>query len=290
MSCYHPVNVKVPLGTYRALSPMDVPCGSCLGCRADQARDWSVRIMHERECHDSAWFVTLTYDDKHLPEFESLQKQHVQKFIKDLREWYRYRLKKKGIKHGGRIRFYCCGEYGTQTGRPHYHILLFGFDFLDKTYWSMRDSHKVYRSDTLEGLWSWGNSEIGSVTFESAAYCARYIMKKFTNKDPDKVLEHYGYKDPEFATMSRRPGIGKEWFDKYGQEVYTHDSVIVRGKEVRPPKFYDALFEAVSPEDLARLKSRRKSKVKRDEQRGQRVAARAANLKARLSLYAGETL
>ena len=129
--------------------------------------------------------------------------------------------------------------------------MLFGFDFGDKTRWSVRQNFPVYRSEVLESLWEKGNSEIGSVTFESAAYVARYVVKKFKSGDAQKVKEYYGNREPEFCLMSRRPGIGKAWFDKYKAEVMKHDSVMVGGREVKPSGYYDAEFAKWRPKEFA---------------------------------------
>lgn len=116
----------------------------------------------------------------------------------------------------------------------------------------------LYRSETLEKLWPLGFSTIGEVTFESAAYVARYIMKKVNG---EKAEAHYGGRKPEYTTMSRRPGIGKAWYEKYKDEVYDNDSVIVNRHEQRPPKFYDTQFELTNPEEFREVKNRRIKKA-----------------------------
>ena len=150
--------------------PMSVPCGRCIGCRLEHSRQWAVRCMHEASLYEDNCFITLTYANEYLPPGGSLRKRDFQLFMKRLRKRF----------SDGVIRFYHCGEYGENTFRPHYHALLFNFDFVDKTLWSLRGEHKVYRSAVLEDLWPSGQSEIGSVSFESAAYVARYITKKVT--------------------------------------------------------------------------------------------------------------
>lgn len=272
--------------------PVDISCGSCYECRLQKAREWAMRCNHEASMYDDNCFVTLTYDDKHLPVNGSLVPAHLSKFMKDLRQWYRYRLKVKGIKvdEGNAIRFFGCGEYGDESGRPHYHLLLFNFDFVDKTRYSSRGDFAVYESVVLDGIWQKGRAEVGSVTFSSAAYCARYIMKKYTNKDSDKVKAHYGDLEPEFCRMSRRPGIGKAWYEKYKDGVYKYDSIIVNGKEMKPPRFYDQLFEAASPDMLRDVKCRRKNRIKYEEERGVRVATRYKIAKAKEKTFSRSEL
>ncbi len=239
--------------------PVQVPCGQCIGCRLEYARGWAVRCMHEASMHDENCFITLTYDDEHLPEDGSLRKDHCQKFLK--------RLRSRNV--GTRIRYYLSGEYGPDTVRPHYHALLFGFDFSDKRHWSSRDDYQVWSSDELEETWSHGLTEVGSATFESAAYCARYMVGKFKGKQ-DLKEKWYDGLEPEFALMSRGGkdsdgnrtfGIGYEYYKKHRTEIYQHDSVIIDGREQKPPTYYDRLFEVTSPLASAVLKGKRKGKA-----------------------------
>lgn len=260
--------------------PVSVPCGQCIKCRLEYSRQWAMRCMHEASLHEENAFITLTYDDDHLPLLGSLRKRDYQLFMKRLRSRYRDR----------RIRFYHCGEYGERSKRPHYHALLFGFDFPDKVPWTCREGNQVWRSSALEGLWTAGLSEIGEVTFESAAYCARYMVGKFKSKDKEEVEKYYGGREPEYCTMSRGGknghGIGSEWFEKYRCEVYAQDSVIVRGKEVKPPKYYDALFDIAEPQKMAAIKRKRKRNVKEEEARGKRAMAEKEVTEAGIALYA----
>lgn len=197
--------------------------------------------MHETQMHKQNTFVTLTYDDKHLPENGSLVPKHLQKFLKRLRKQTKLKL-----------RFYASGEYGEEKQRPHYHLIIFGCDFEDKQFYKYgKTGLPVYTSATLHKIWTAGQATIGNVTFESAAYVARYTCKKITG---DKAAEHYKGKEPEFGRMSRRPGIGAEWFNKYKEQTINHDNVIVNGKKVKPPKFYD---KRIDEETLAMLKKKR---------------------------------
>ncbi len=273
-------SVTFQLGDGLVDRPVTVPCGRCRECRLEYARQWAMRCMHEASLYEDNCFITLTYSDDHLPELASLRKRDFQLFMKRLRSKY----------VGVPIRFYHCGEYGSWNHRPHYHALLFGFDFLDKVHWSVRNGFPVWRSKSLEEIWPLGQSEIGSVSFESASYVARYMMDKFKNSDEDLVAEHYRGRESEYCTMSRRPGIGKRWFDEFKCEVYASDSVIVRGKEVRPPKFYDSMYEIGSPIDMARLRGKRKRSVNYDDQRSSRLLAKKVNLEARDKLFSRREL
>lgn len=260
--------------------PIQVPCGRCTGCRLEKSRQWAMRCVHEASLYDENCFITLTYADEYLPPGGTLVKKHFQKFMKRLRAKY----------HGTPIRFYHCGEYGAQSSRPHYHSILFGFDFPDKEFSNIRGAHKVYNSSSLEKLWPYGLSEIGSVTFESAAYVARYVTKKYNNKDPEKVKAYYDGRLPEYATMSRRPGIGKKWFDEHGKEVYEHDSVIINAKEVRPPKYYDMLMEDIDQKKMAILKRKRQNAIKEEEQTTTKLITKTKILESRTSLYENRSI
>lgn len=188
-----------------------------------------MRIMHEASLYRDNAFLTLTYSDENLPADHSLVLEHHQLFMKRLRK-----------KHEGRIiRYYHCGEYGDTTHRPHYHTILFNMDFEDKKYLKTTETGaKLYISNELDGIWSHGDCYIGNVTFESAAYCGRYVMKKLTGNRKSE----YGSRVPEYSTMSRRPGIGSPWLAKYKTDVYPADLCIINGKKVRVPKAYDQLM------------------------------------------------
>lgn len=228
---------------------INVPCGQCIGCRLERSRQWAVRCMHEASMYDDNCFVTLTYNDDNLPANNSLVVKDLQDFNKRLRK-YSYERRGRGF------RFYACGEYGDTFGRPHYHILLFDFDFEDKKFWRFSPAgERLYRSEILESKWTFGNSEIGSVSFESAAYVARYITKKVTG---DAAAQHYGDRIPEFSTMSRRPGIGQFFFEKFITDIYPNDFVVVRGHKSKPPRFYDKWLEKHASDEFAALKKGRR--------------------------------
>lgn len=252
-----------PLSAYRALTPdpvtgkraltfnplhavdsvfsLKLPCGQCSGCRHDKAAEWAIRCGHEASTSPVSCFVTLTYEDEALPVDYSVKKRDLQLFMKRLR-----------VSVSDRVRFFACGEYGDTGGRPHYHALLFGVDFSDdRKRWSKRGEHQTWKSDQLEALWPHGHSEIGSVTPHSAGYVARYCLKKFTGKKAD---DHYfraspvdgaTYRvEPEFALMSRRPGLGTEWFNRFSGDAFPSDFLIVDGKRRPVPGFYVRKLEA----------------------------------------------
>lgn len=275
MSCYHPLKgYRGKSGKLTFTPPkgirnphlrglVTVACGQCIGCRVDRSKQWAVRVVHEAQLHEYNSFITLTYAPEHLPYNGSLQKADFQKFMKRLRK----RFKSK------RIRYYMCGEYGDKLDRPHYHAILFGFDFPDKTIWKRTKSGStIYRSKILEELWPFGHSSVGSVTYESAAYVARYCMKKLNG---DKAQNHYTKCDtetgemfqivPEYNAMSLKPAIGKEWFEIYRDDVYPHDYIVIDGKKYKPPAYYDKLLKIASESDFDDIKEARKEKAREFE-------------------------
>jgi len=270
MACFSPLKAYQlwnPLGSEKSPisfknnggTPIQLPCGQCVGCRLERSRQWAIRCTHEASLYKSNCFITLTYNNENLPSDHSLDKTHFQKFMKRLR-----------FRFGPNIRFFHCGEYGEKFGRPHYHACLFNFDFPDKKPWktsSASTENMMYTSEILNELWPYGFSSIGSVTFQSAAYVARYIMKKVTGKNAHlhyETTDDYGvvtYRTPEYTTMSRRPGIGKGWFDKYSSDVYPDDFVVMNQKKMRPPRYYDNQFEVTNPSLHSEIKAERELKA-----------------------------
>ncbi len=291
MACYHPLPayqcadgsiVFQERKWFDTVKTLSLPCGQCVGCRLERSRQWAMRCMHEAQLHENNCFITLTYDDTHLPSDKSLHYDDFQKFIKRFR-------KSIGV---AKIRYYMAGEYGENFGRPHFHACIFGYDFHDKKLWKRTPSGSyIYRSEHLETLWPFGYSSIGDVNFESAAYVARYIMKKITGKNAD---DHYSEVDsitgeittrkPEFNKMSLKPGIGYEWYKRFKNDVYPHDYVVIRGKQVKPPKFYDKKYKSDYPFEYDDLLYKREisAKLKFEDNTPDRLAVKEQISKAKL--------
>lgn len=206
-----------------------VPCGQCIGCRLERSRQWAIRCVKEASLYDDNCFLTLTYKDEKLPKDGSLKLEHWQLFFKRLRKRY-----------GNEIRYFHCGEYGEKFQRPHYHAIVFNHDFKDKELFSNNEGNKIYTSKELESLWDHGYATIGDVNFKSASYVARYCLKKVSG---EKKEDHYKGRKPEYTTMSRRPGIGSKWYDKFKSDVFPSDYMIVNGVKCKPPKFFDYLLD-----------------------------------------------
>lgn len=229
---------------HSGLEPIKLPCGQCLGCRLERSRQWATRCIHEASLWSDNCFITLTFDDAHLSPTGSLNPDDFVLFMKRLRK-----------KFGEGIRFFHCGEYGSLYERPHHHAILFNFDFPDKELWQVKNGNYLYRSRSLESLWPYGFCSIGSVTFDSAAYVARYILKKVTGKDS---VAYYAGRYPEYVTMSRRPGIARDWFLKYSNNIYDNDKVYIKaGLVVKPPRYYDKIYDDINPVRMAEVKAKR---------------------------------
>lgn len=277
MPCYRPVKAfygnRLPSGKRaivftsaqaQSCLSLQLTCGTCVGCRLERARQWAIRCMDEASLYPENSFITLTFRPEVLEKRGAgLDVRDFQLFMKRLRKALPDQL----------IRYFHCGEYGSRYYRPHYHALLFNVGFKDRVYQKhTKAGSPIYRSALLESLWTDGFSSTTDVTFGSAAYVARYHLKKvgtvvsdnhFVNPRTGEMLP------PEYTSMSRGSGekrgkdprgyggLGKGWFDKFKSDVYPRDTRVIKGVDTKPPKFYDALYEADSPEQFASLKLER---------------------------------
>ncbi len=294
MPCYSPLKGwrdeagRLVFKGQNAEKTAEVACGQCIGCRLDKSRMWAMRISHEASMHESSGgncFVTLTYRDKmectdeqlrdgwHVPEDWSLQKSHFTKFMKRLRK----------VVAPQRVRYFQCGEYGNRckhgldletaegcplcnVGRPHHHGCLFGVEFNDLEIYTQVNGEDRFTSPLLEAIWKYGFVDVGTLNFDSAAYVARYVMKKVTGVSAD---DHYSsvdldgvfnFLEPEYCTMSRKPGIGKRWYDEFKGDLFPSDEVPVPGTGVfrGMPRYYEELFNEEDPLTLEEIKEVRR--------------------------------
>ncbi|WNK14301.1 MAG: replication initiator protein [Microvirus sp.] len=302
MACFAPLRawvctdgsiVFVELKRSDTVRRLDLPCGQCVGCRLERSRQWAMRCVHEASLYERNCFVTLTYDDEHLPSGSTLVYRDFQLFMKRLRKEFP-RMPDDGI------RFFMCGEYGEDTQRPHYHVCLFNFDFDDRLYFKLSGAgKKLYRSAMLERLWPLGYAGIGTLNFESAAYCARYILKKVTG---DLAGAHYcnvdvdtgvcSWREPEFCHMSLKPGIGKRWLDAFESDVFPDGECVVRGVACKSPRYYDLKWSKLNEEGYDWLKFQREllARTKYDDNTDGRLAVKARVAQARLALYKREVV
>lgn len=262
-----------------------LPCGRCVGCRLQRANDWATRCLHEKSLHTQNAFITLTWAQTTSP---SLDHRDWQLFAKRLRkalgnEKYANTIAISDSLYlyadmGGpppyppaqfsatpRLKYYMAGEYGEKNRRPHFHACLFGIDFLDKQlYTTNLLGNKVYTSQTLSDLWTHGFCTTAEVTYESAAYIARYILAKITGPNAQKHYQHINKQTgeitqikPEYNKMSLREGIGKKWLQKYKTDVYPHGYVTTRGKDNKAPKYYDKIYKKTERQNYNEMKTQR---------------------------------
>jgi len=244
-----------------------LPCGQCVSCRIAKSRDWAIRCVHEASLWPCNCFITLTYDSDHVPiiaKNHTLHKRDFVLFMKRFRE-----------SQGPNIRFFQAGEYGEccavcqesrlkckcqkfvpDLGRPHHHAAIFNYDFIDKYFFKCKHGVTLYRSPLLEKLWPWGFSSVGDLTYESAAYVARYCLKKINGP---RAESHYQERVPEYTTMSRNPGIANDFIREYYQDIYPKDSVHHKGVALRPSRYYDKVYDTIDPSSLDAVKERRKN-------------------------------
>lgn len=268
-----------------------VPCGQCIGCRLEYSRQWANRCMLELQYHDSAYFITLTYNDLHVPThwypdpdtgeaFPSLSllKRDLQLFFKRLRKAH----------SDDHIRYYAAGEYGSTTLRPHYHAIVFGLHLDDlrpassvKSGFDLpcRSAHgyQYYVSDDLQRCWSVSSNPnahnqfdsgsfepigfvlVGKVTWETCAYTARYVTKKLTG-NARSYYDMFNIAEP-FTLASNKPGLARQYYDDH-PDLYEHEYINVAtesgGRKFRPPKYYDKLFDLEYPDKMAKIKESRR--------------------------------
>lgn len=267
-----------------------IACGQCIGCRADRSIEWAARISHECLSWSANWFITLTYEDDCLPADLSIDKREVILFFKRLRE----AAAARGLLEGSGVRRFYNGEYGTRTQRAHYHAIIFGVRLPDLKFWKNNDrGERMWTSDFLAEVWHKGRVVVGSVTPASAAYCAGYCLR-------DSGAKHlpYGFIDPDtgelcertppFIGMSRRPGIGRAYVERYGGQLAAGDFVIIDGRKVPSPKYYRRVLESLNPHLAEQLATAREAaahtpRAKR-ERRPDRLKARETVARAKRAL------
>lgn len=287
MPCYKPLQGYNRLGggftkdfSQSNSIPLTIPCSQCIGCRTDRKLEWALRLTHESRLHERSCFVTLTYNETNYPAGNSLDKRHVQLFFKRLR---------KAIQPQ-KIRFFLCGEYGDEKNRPHYHALIFGYWPTDARFFTRSGKHRLYVSEKLESLWGKGFVKLGEVSPETCKYVSHYTVKKITGP---MAKDHYTRLDPvtgelvevqpEFALMSRMPGIGHGLYQKHKAEFRDSDFGLLMGKKLPIPKYYDRLQEKEDKAKLEQIKQQRavKARKHKDNNTPDRLAVREQVAKAK---------
>lgn len=257
------------LKDYREVFP--VPCGNCIGCRLDYSKDWADRCVMESMSYDKdrSWFVTLTYDDEHLPPlqgvpiyennpyYSSTRKEDYVLFMKRLRKYFSDHYGLTGVREFG------CNEYGGNTLRPHYHNILFDIPLGDHLTFFKTNvlGDALYKCDLIEDIWHQGFVLVGEFNWRTAAYTARYIMKKVKGEHADEHYMNLGI-ERESRFGSNRPGIARRYFDEHYNEIYEHDQIIlpaIDGKPniIKPPRYFDDLYKKIDPLHLESVKLKR---------------------------------
>lgn len=247
MACYRPIPAAQATkgGQIKLHAPMGeahlaLPCGKCIGCRTQKATEWAHRCEHEAKMWSHNIFITLTYDDEHLPDEGWLHEEHLRNFFKRLRKNGKNHPKIHRDNHStnntskSNFRYFACGEYGTKRGRPHYHAIIFGANFTDRTKIGETPTGTLYTSETLKELWPYGNNIIGDATPAAANYIAQYALKKQGDGTTDKDGV---WRPAPFLRMSQKPPIGQEWLAKYYQDL-THGYLVQNGKPRSIPRAY----------------------------------------------------
>lgn len=262
---YTPGQGYVDKSTGQVSEVIEVPCGQCIGCRLDHSRMWADRITLEAMQYPDGynWWITLTYDDDHVPisdkGTQTLCKKDLQDWIKRLRRQLEYHQGHTGL------RFYACGEYGTHTLRPHYHVCIFNAPLQMQGVEAQNSfGDLMYHCDMIYDTWDKGHNVVTDLTWQTAAYTARYCTKKYKGVDKDKYAN--AGLVPEYAVMSRRPGIAGAYCDNHAGDIYSNDSIILpaqRGKShiSTPPRYFDNRFATIDPVRLAEAKELRSQRA-----------------------------
>lgn len=317
-----PVEYKEQVSLDPNVEYIPIPCGHCIDCRLSKGKEWSARCMLETQYYNDCYFLTLTYDDEHLPSndfidnyyklnntfppehppdddrnlmmiyidqykeyldeivpkpdlkipyIHPLKYDDVQRFIKRLRSHFDEKEKQYNENNNDipfpdhSCRYYGCGEYGPNNLRPHYHIIFFGLPLDDLVVRKIDQSNGFiyYTSDLISKKWNNGFHLITKVDYNCCAYVAQYVLKK-----------QYGYNSKiydilhipsEFSFMSRRPGIGRQYYEDHKKDIYRDDLLLIKAGEKsfhsRPPKYFDRLYDIDEHEEMEFIKKYRSSDI-----------------------------
>lgn len=257
--------------------PIMLPCRKCTSCLLSSSKEWASRLVLESLNWKNNIFLTLTYDDEHLPYLDitpdyfdvfpdeeelpnnpTLLPAHLQKFMKDFRRYLDYHYNFHGL------RFYCAGEYGSKSDRPHYHIIVFNVpdEFCDTFHLETTNfrGERYFTSSVISQLWKYGFHVIGDLSYDSCSYVARYCLKKRYQYGDDYYLRKNVL--PEFQRSSNRPGISRSYYDSHKDTIYDVDQILIsrKGKNplrVKPFSYYDRKFSIDDPEAMASIKAQR---------------------------------
>nr|QJB20055.1 MAG: replication initiator protein [Microvirus sp.] len=220
MKCLKPVLITKNLDHEKFPDGLWIPCGQCMSCRILKREEWVLRIMHEAEYWKESIFVTLTYDDNHLPVNESLVKKDLQDFFKRLRK-----------NSGKKLKYFACGEYGEETGRPHYHAIIFGMDFLNET------DRDLIKMSWDKCKWDTQKKAFGDVCGKSIRYVVAYIEKKIVGKQ-----EKYAYENIQSPFHILSNGLGKEYAKANKERIEKDGYISIQGTKRGVPRYYSEVL------------------------------------------------
>lgn len=257
MACYWPIPAyqdgpsgAVTLWPPKGTATLELPCGRCLGCRGNKAVEWGERSKHESSLHEHNVFVTLTYDDQHLPKDSHLVPEHLQQFVRALRRTISG-PRRQGIETNRKksVRYLACGEYGETYNRPHYHAVLYNCGFSD----AKRVASDLYESESLSKLWPHGAHRIGEATASSATYVAQYALGKQGQGDHDRDGV---WRPPPFLRMSLKPAIGMQWLEQYYADMKDGYLVTQNGRKISVPRYYRQKIKEIDCHQYERMEAR----------------------------------
>ena len=229
--------------------PLTIPCGKCIECKGVARFEKAIRTYHtlETEPGRRGCFVTLTYDQEHLPSSGELQLEHLQKFLKRVRH-----------KMPRRVSYLAAGEYGSKGGRPHYHLCLVGYEPKEV---KRRDDR--YEDPVVADAWSLGGTHVGTLTPAACMYTAKYLQKDVVALEAQGPARNDGVGgspgSPEFCVMSRKPALGRAFVERYWEDIYgdDFDAVVWDGVKIRPPRYYDRWLKENHPDVWKRISAKR---------------------------------
>lgn len=267
-----PIHFNQPTAP-RAYNKIKIPCGNCILCRQEQARQWGVRITHEAQQWDESAFITLTYNEENIPPHNSLRYEDLQKFWKRLRKKYE-------------LRYYAVGEYGDASLRPHYHACIFGLAFTANRQIMRKEPSLLWTNAELEEAWGLGYVSVGALNFQTAQYTASYVLKKLRTgqqyvRTDEETGELIRLEQPR-AFMSRN--LARDWHRRFGEYVTAHDLVVINGRKQKPPKAYDRWLEGageLGKAKLEKIKEERKRTAPKLNKEQNRARARNAHARAK---------
>lgn len=260
-----------------------IPCKQCEGCAMDYAKEWTTRLLCEtkswEEKNAQSWFLTLTYDDEHLPKYDYIYDQETDLTYWDDGTWNSYLKKEDSIKfiralrdkwrndynHDG-IRFFTAGEYGSKSQRAHFHIIIFNLPIKleNLKIHRVQNGEVLYTCDEIAKIWGKGFITLGTVNERSASYVAQYSLKKVKGKYAKQYYLQKG-QTPEFVNMSLKPGIGRDYYDEYSEKIWEEAKILINKYLTKPPSYFEKIYEEEDPEAYKKLKKQRKTKAEEKE-------------------------